>query len=56
MNPILPPRVEKIKGGSAIDHGGNRLISLTFGSGECGFLYGWGGEGTGARGARSRAR
>ena len=39
MNPILPQRVEKIKGGSAIDHGGNRLISLTFGSRECGFLY-----------------
>ena len=44
MNPILPQRVEKIKGGYAIDHGGNRLISLTFGSGECGFLYGVGRE------------
>ena len=44
MSPILPQRVEKIKGGSTTDHGCNRFIPLTFRSGECGFLYGVGRE------------
>ena len=49
MNPILPQRVEKIKGGSAIDHGGDFW--------EWGvWVPVWCGEGTGARGTRSRAR